>query len=176
MKTWLRHFCILHLAFCISACGPRRLELPTDTGSPFPDFAKVHEQVSSSCRGVRTLTGALSLRGRVGGERLSGRVIAGFERPASMHLEAPAPLGQPVFILVAQGGSGHLLLPRESGVLRGQPPEAILDQLIGVILAPADLQASLSGCVVPNPTATAGRLHANGWASIELQGDATLYL
>ncbi len=170
--------CILTFAFCITAvsCGPRRLELPTDSGSPFPDFAKVHEQVSSSCRGARTLTAALSLRGRVGEERLSGRVIAGFERPASMRLDAPAPLGQPVFILVAQNGTGTLLLPRESRVLRGQPAEAILGQLIGVNLAPADLQAILSGCVVSTPMATAGRLHANGWASIELQGGATLYL
>jgi hypothetical protein len=93
-----------------------------------------------------------------------------------MRLEGTAPIGQPVFILVAQSGSGTLLLPRESRVLRGQPAEAILEALIGVNLAPADLQAILSGCVVPNPTATAGRLHADGWASIDLQGGATLYL
>jgi hypothetical protein len=118
----------------------------------------------------------LSLRGRVGGERLSGRVIAGFVQPASMRLEAPAPIGQPVFILSAQGDSGVLLLPRASRVLRGQPAEAILDALIGVNLAPTDLQAILTGCVVPNPTPAGGRLHANGWASIDLQAGATLYL
>lgn len=169
--------CILHFAFCITAiaCGPRRLALPTDSGSPFPDFAKVHEQVSASCRGVRTLTAALSLRGRVGEERMSGRVIAGFERPASMRLEGVAPLGQPVFILAAQSGTGVLLLPRESRVLRGQPAQAILEALVGVNLAPADLMAILDGCVVPDATPTAGRLHANGWASIELRG-ATVYL
>ena len=176
MKTWLRLFCILHFAFCITACGPRRVELPTDTGSPFPDFAKVHEQVSAACRGVRTLTAQLSLRGRAGGQRLSGRVIAGFERPASMRLEGLAPIGQPVFHLVAQGGGGVLLLPRDNRVLRGQPAEAILDALIGVNLAPADLQAILTGCVVPNSMPTAGRMHANGWASIDLQGGAKLYL
>ena len=170
--------CILSFAFCIAAtsCGPRRVALPTDAGTPFPDFATVHKQVASACSGVRTLTAALSLRGRVGDERLSGRVIAGFERPASMRLDGVAPLGQPLFILVAQSGNGTLLLPRQSLVVRGQPPDAILDALIGVNLAPADLQAILTGCVVPTPTATAGRLHANGWASIDLQGGATLYL
>jgi hypothetical protein len=170
--------CILNFAVCISAiaCGPRRVELPTDSGSPFPDFAKAHEQVSASCRGARTLTAVLSLRGRAGSQRLSGRVIAGFERPASMRLEGLAPIGQPVFHLAAQGGSGVLLLPRDSRVLRGQPAEAILDALIGVNLAPADLQAILTGCVVPNPMASGGRLHANGWASIDLQGSARLYL
>jgi hypothetical protein len=178
MKTWLRLFCILTFASCITAiaCGPRRIELPTDSGSPFPDFATVHEQVSALCRGARTLQAELSLRGRVGGERLSGRVIAGFVQPASMRLEGPAPIGQPVFILSAQGGSGVLLLPRASRVLRDQPAEAILEALIGVNLASADLQAILTGCVVPAPVPAGGRLHANGWASIDLQGGAKLYL
>jgi hypothetical protein len=81
-----------------------------------------------------------------------------------------------VFHLVAQGGGGVLLLPRDNRVLRGQPAEAILDALIGVNLAPADLQAILTGCVVPNSMPTGGRMHANGWASIDLQGGATLYL
>lgn len=170
--------CILTFACCINAiaCGPRRVELPTDAGSPLPEFAKVHEQLSASCRGARTLTAELSLRGSAGGQRLSGRVIAGFERPASMRLEGVAPIGQPVFILAAQGGAGVLWLPRDQRVLRNQPAEAMLDALIGVNLAPADLLAILTGCVVPSPTATAGRLHANGWASIDLQGGAKIYL
>jgi outer membrane biogenesis lipoprotein LolB len=176
MKMWLRLFCILHFAFCITACGARRLELPTDTGSPFPDFAKVHEQVSASCRGVHTLQAELSLRGRVGGQRLSGRVIAGFERPDSIRLEGLAPIGQPVFILASQGGNGVLLRPRESLVLRGQPAEAILDALIGINLAPDDLLQILTGCVVSFPKATGGRLHANGWATIDLETGAQLYL
>jgi hypothetical protein len=170
--------CIVTLAFCIAAisCGPRRVELPSDSGSPFPDFATVHEQVSSACRGVRTLEAELTLRGRVAGQRLSGRVIAGFERPASMRLEGLAPLGQPLFILAAQNGAGVLLLPRDSRVLRGQPPQAILEALIGVNLAPGDLQAILTGCVVPDPAPTGGRVYVGGWASIDLQGGARLYL
>jgi hypothetical protein len=173
-----RAVCILNFALCITAlaCGPRRLTLPTDAGTPFPDFAAVHKQVSSACGGVRTLRAVLNLRGRVGAERLSGNVHAGFERPASMRLEGVPPFGQPVFILGAQDGTAVLLLPRDARVLRGQPAEAILDALIGVNLAPADLQAILTGCVVPNPMPTGGRQHANGWASIDLQGGAKLYL
>ena len=93
--------CILSLASCITAtaCAPRRVALPTDTGTPFPDFAAVHQQVSSSCRDVRTFEALLSLRGQVGQERLSGRARAGFERPSSMRLEGLAPIGQPLFIL-----------------------------------------------------------------------------
>lgn len=176
MKAWLRLVCILSLAFGISACAPRRLSLPTDPGTPLSDFAAVHKQVASACRGVRTLRAVLNLRGRVGDERLSGNVHAGFVQPASMRLEGTPPFGQPVFILAAEGATGTLLLPRESRVLRGEPAESILEALIGVNLASADLQAILTGCVVPDPVATGGHTHANGWASIDLQGGATLYL
>jgi hypothetical protein len=93
-----------------------------------------------------------------------------------MRLEGIPPFGQPVFILAAQDGNAVLLLPRDERVLRGQPPQAILEALVGVNLAPADLQAILTGCVVPDPVATGGRMHANGWASIDLQGGATLFL
>lgn len=176
MKAWLRLVCILSLAFGISACAPRRLSLPTDPGTPLSDFAAVHKQVASACRGVRTLRAVLNLRGRVGDERLSGNVHAGFVQPASMRLEGTPPFGQPVFILAAEGATGTLLLPRESRVLRGEPAESILEALIGVNLASADLQAILTGCVVPDPVATGGHTHANGWASIDLQGGATLFL
>src|SRR6185436_19639656 len=39
-----------------------------------------------------------------------------------------------------------------------------------------DLQAILGGCVTPMPRAVGGRLHQNGWASIDLEGGSTLYL
>lgn len=163
------------LGFSLAACGPRRVNLPTDPGTPLPDFAQIHAQVSSSCAGVRTLTAELGLSGRAGEQSLRGRVIAGFERPASMHLTGVAPFGAPLFVLVARGGAATLVLPREDRVVKG-PPQEILGAMTGVTLAPADLQAVLSGCVIPAPRATGGRLHANGMASIDLEGGATLYL
>jgi hypothetical protein len=174
-----RALCILNFALCISAaaaCGPRRIALPSDPGTPLQDFAQVHAQVSSACVGVRTLTAELGLSGRAGDERLRGRVVAGFARPASMRLEAPVPFGGAAFILVARDDSATLLRPRESLILRNTRPAAILGALTGVSLAPADLQAILTGCVVPAPKPTLGRLHANGLASIDLVGNATIYL
>jgi hypothetical protein len=93
-----------------------------------------------------------------------------------MRLEGIPPFGQPIFMLGAQDGDAVLSLPRDERVLRGQPPQAILEALVGVDLAPADLLAILTGCVVPNSMATGGRLHGNGWASIDLQGGGKLYL
>ena len=121
------------------------------------------------------MTAELSLSGRAGDERLRGPVHAGFARPSSMRLEAVA-AGQLIFILAAPDENATLLLARESRVLRNQRPEEILGALIGVNLAPADLQAILTGCVVPDGRPTAGRIHANGWASIDLDGGATMYL
>ena len=171
-------FCILTFACCITAisCGARRVTLPTDPGTPFPDFASVHTQLTAACRDVRTLTAELMLRGQVSGQRVRGTVHSGFERPVSMRLEGVAPFGPPAFILAARDGMGTLLLPRESRVLRGQRPESILGALIGVSLAPADVQAILTGCVVTDPKPTSGRLHANGWASIALEGGAQMYV
>lgn len=173
-----RIVCILPIAFCMawSACAARGIALPTDPGTPFPDFAQVHGQVSAACAGVRTLTAELGLSGRAARQTLRGRVVAGFERPASMRLEGVAPFGPPAFILVARGETATLLLPRDNRVLRGARADAILGALTGVSLGPADLQAILTGCVTSAPRATGGRLHQDGWAAIDLAGGATLYL
>ncbi len=175
-------FCTWHLAVCIalggiasSGCAAKRITLPADAGAPLPDFTAIHSELSRACAGIRTLTAELSLSGHAGDEKLRGRVHAGFERPASMRLEGVAPFGPPVFILVARGGAATLLLPRDERVVRDAQPDEILGALTGVSLAPADLQAILTGCVVPAPRATAGRLHGNGWASIDLEGGATIY-
>ena len=137
-------------------------------------------QVTSACRGVRTLTAELSLSGRAGGRSMRGRVVAGFERPASMRLEGVAPFGPPAFILTARGEAATLLLPRDARLLRGERAGAILGALTGVTLAPADLQALLTGCVTATPavapTPAAARVHANGWASIDLDGGGRMYL
>jgi hypothetical protein len=93
-----------------------------------------------------------------------------------MRLEGLAPFGAPVFILAARAGQATLLLPRDSRVVRNAPAEQILGALTGVGLAPADLQAILTACVAPQPRPAAGRLHQNGWASIDLDGGATLFL
>jgi outer membrane biogenesis lipoprotein LolB len=171
-----------HIAFSIAClvltagCGARRIPLPTDTGSPLPNYSDIHAEVTKSCRGARTLTAELGLRGRAGTRRLSGRLIAGFERPASMRLEAVAPFGPAGFILVTRGEQAVLLLPRDERVVRGESAQAILGALTGVTLGPADLQAILTGCILPESKPVAGRMHANGWASIDLEGGATIYL
>lgn len=160
----------------VSGCAPRLLSLPTDPGNPLPDFVEIHRQATSGCAGVRTFTAELSLSGRAGGQPLRGRAIAGFAIPASLRLEGVAPFGPPAFILADGGDGATLLLPRENRVLRDGRAADVLGALTGVTLAPADLQAILTGCVASTPGALGGRLHERGLASIDLPSGATLYL
>jgi len=167
---------VLLCVLLAGGCATRSVRLPIDPGTPFPDAATVHAERSAACGRVTSFTAELGLAGRAGRQRLRGRVIAGFAAPDSMRLEGVAPFGAPAFILAARDGRATLLLPREDSVLQDARPEEILGALTGVALAPGDLMAILTGCVVPQPKAQGGRLHAGGWASIALDGGATVYL
>jgi hypothetical protein len=93
-----------------------------------------------------------------------------------MRLEGVAPFGPPGFILATHDELAVLLLPRDNRVLRGERAEDILGALTGVGLAPAELQAVLTGCVSATPGVTGGRVHGNGWASVDLAEGGVLYL
>ncbi|MGE3402498.1 MAG: hypothetical protein AB7K63_07910 [Vicinamibacterales bacterium] len=160
----------------VASCAARSMAFPTDPGAPFADYAAVHAELSKACASVRTLTAELALSGRAGSQRMRGRVVSGFEQPASVRLEGVAPFGPPAFILASRGAGATLLLPRDNAVLRGEPFAEILGALTGVSLAPADLQAVLTGCVEAAPSATAGWTHGNGWVSIDLAGGSVVYL
>jgi hypothetical protein len=160
----------------VAGCAPKRLSLPTDPGRPLPDFEEIYRDATTSCAGVRTLTAELALSGQAGGQRVRGRAIVGFERPDSIRLEGVAPFGPPAFILAARDAVAVLLLPRDNRVLRGARAEEILGALTGVGLAPTELQAVLTGCVSAMQGATGGRVHGNGWASVDLAGGGVLYL
>jgi hypothetical protein len=160
----------------VAGCAKRTLNLPTGAGAPLTDFATLHADVATACSGVRTLTAELGLSGRAGDQKLRGRALAGFQSPDAMRLEGLAPFGPPAFILVARGNEATLLLPRDDRVLRGAGGGQILGALTGVTLAPADLQAILTGCVVPAPKAVSGAQYGDKWRTIQLEADATLYL
>ena len=160
----------------VSGCAARRVTLPADSGTPLPDVDRVHGEVTSACAGVRTLTAELALAGRVGGERVRGRVIAGLARPLAMRLEGVAPFGPPAFILAAHDNEAVLFLPRDRRVVRESSAARLLDALVGLALEADDLRAILTGCVVSAPRPLRGSLHQGGWVSIALEGGATMYL
>jgi hypothetical protein len=164
------------LAGGLTACAPHTVSLPTGEGNPFPDYVQAWRQATNQCRGVHALSAELSISGRAGRQRLRGHVLAGLAAPGSIRLEAAAPFGAPLFILVADGTTTTLLLPRDNRVLRGESPAAILDALVGLDLGPSDLLAILSGCVAPDAQPTGGRVFPSDWARLDLAGGATAYL
>lgn len=160
---------------CAAGCAPKVLTLPSPGGTPLPNAAALHADISKACRGIRTLTAELGLSGRAADQRIGGRAVVGFASPDAMRLEGLAPIGQPAFILVSRGGRATLLLPRDARVLTGANAGEILGALTGVALGPADLQAILTGCVAPSAQVASG-LEQNDWVILTLEGGATLYL
>jgi hypothetical protein len=134
------------------------------------------DEATAGCRGVLTLQAELAISGRAGRDKLRGRVIAGFERPAAMRLEAVAPFGPPAFILVSRAGSASLLMPRDRRFLADAAPEAVIEALTGVSLAPDDLLAMLAGCLTNQRKAVAARAYADGWAAVDGADSTTIYL
>lgn len=171
---WRRALCLLPSTFClIVACAPKPPLLPTGTGSPFPDFASAYAQATSSCRGVKTITASMAMSGQAGSMKLRGRIDGGFEAPARARLEGIAPFGKPVFILVADGNRGTLVLPREDRVLRDEAPDQIVEALAGVRLGPDTLRTVVSGCGLTVTAPTDGRAFANGWTRVSLAEGTT---
>jgi hypothetical protein len=168
-------FSILFLTISLAACGTPRVTLPGGSGTPSPDFAATYAAARAACDSVRVLQAELGLSGRAAGQRIRGRVLAGLI-PGALRLEGVAPFGAPVFILVADGMRGTLLLARDRRVVRDAAPEEILNALVGIRLGPDDLRAMLTGCVRAAADATAARSYGTDWLSIDLTAGGTVYL
>lgn len=158
-----------------TACGPARVRLPSGPGTPASDYVSAYTGARTACEAVKSLQAQLGLSGRAAGQRIRGRVHAGLI-PEALRLEGVAPFGSPVFILVAEGSRGTLLLLRDRRVLQNAPPEEILNALVGIRLAPDDLRALLSGCVKSAADPTDGRAYGPDWLAVDLATGGTIYL
>ena len=164
------------LAAGCAATAP--LKTPDGPWVPDQGGAAIVESATAACRGVRTLTAEIAVRGRVGGQRLRGRVLAGFERGGALRLEAPAPFGAPIFILTARSDRGTLWLPRDRRMLRDAPVADILDAIVGLRRSSDDLLGLLSGCLTAASPSVAGdvRRNSKGWLMAALADDVTAFL
>jgi hypothetical protein len=159
-----------------SGCAAKRFEPPTGAGQPLPEFTRIFEDATKACRDVRTLTAEAGLSGRLAGQRVRGRLHMGLGDQNAMRLELVAPFGPPAFVLVAQGGEGTLLLPRDNAVVKAAPATELIDALAGLSLTPDELRAVATGCVSPAAKPTGGQQYPNGLAAIALEGDAMAYI
>jgi len=166
------------VAAALEACAPKAPALPGGPGTPFADYAAAYDQATGRCRGIKAITASMALSGTAGSTKLRGRIDAGFAEPARARLEGIPPFGKPVFILVADGPHGTLLLTRDNRVLRDAPPDAIVDALAGVALGPDALRTVVSGCGFADGAPSAGsEIHAagNDWVRLTF-ASSTAYL
>src|SRR5581483_364601 len=125
-------------------------------------------------RTINTFTAEIGVSGSVSGRKMRGRLLAGLAAPASARLEAPAPFGPPIFIFVARGDDGTVLLPRDRRVLEHGRPDAVLEAMTGVSLRPAELRTTLTGCADEREATDDARSLGAGWLMIP--GPRRLYL
>lgn len=163
------------LAVSVFACAARPLELPSGEGAPFPAFRAAFDEAAASCRGVRTWTAEIALAGRAGRMKIRGRAFAGLAPPGALRLEALAPFGQPIFVLVARAGEATLLLPRDRRVLRHDSAAEILEAVTGVAIDPDGLRHVVTGCLA-DAEPGGGRAYAGGWHAVDLGSSATAFL
>lgn len=151
------------------------MKLPSGPGAAAPDAAEALQQATAACRGIRTLSAEVAAGGKVGGQRFRAKLLVGVAAPASARIEAVAPFGAPVFILVSTDDDATLLLPRDERVLQHGRSAEVLDAVAGVPLSAGDLHAVLTGCAPP-VTQPDGRALGADWRVItDPSGDA-LYL
>ncbi len=150
---------------------PARVTLPTDSGSPLPDFAAVHAQRQPRLpRRAHADGGTRALRPR----RRPAPARPRHRRVRAAGVDAPRGRGA---VRAAGVHPGRARRRRRrcccratSGWCAAPARRTILGALTGVALAPADLLAVLTGCVVPAPAPRAAGSTPTGWASIDLDG------
>jgi hypothetical protein len=162
-----------------AACVPRAgIVLPRDaTGQPSAEALVGADAARRSCGAVTGFTAEVSVAGRLGGDRVRGRLLVGFAGGGRARLEALAPFGQPLFVLVVAGAHGTVVLPRDRTVVADVAAADLLEAMTGVPVDGDDLAALLTGCVVPGGSASDGRQLGDAWSSAALGGGrATAYV
>jgi hypothetical protein len=172
-SAWL---CLLALGAAACATGAT-IRLPEGPWVPDPLAADAFRSASAACAGVRTLTAEIAVRGRAGQAKVRGRVLAGFERGGALRLEAPAPFGAPIFILVSRANRATLWLPRDRRVLRDASVEDVLDAITGLPRSSDDVLALVAGCLTADVTpAGQGESAPGGWMRVELSAGTRAFL
>ncbi len=146
MPSRLPALLLLVVSAGAAACAPKLMKLPAVPGTPALDAGDALAAATAACRDVKTLSAELAVSGSVASRRARGRLLVGVAAPASARIEAVAPFGQPMFILVARDRDATLLLPRDERVLRHGAPDAVLEAVAGVALDAEELRRVITAC------------------------------
>lgn len=163
------------LAMLAASCAPKvDVALPTGSPQPSPAAVATFERLAAPCRSVDSATAEMAVAGRLGAQRVRGRMLVGVGDEGRLRIEALAPFGEPLFVLAAQAGRATLLLPRDGRVLRDAPTGDVLDALAGLDVDAGDLRALLMGCVAEG--APADGVEIGDFASVRIDEDARAFM
>jgi len=165
------------VALLAVSCGAplKPIVLPAGVGGPASDAPEALDAATAACRAVSTLSAQVGVAGSIAGKRAPhARLLIAVAAPGSARIEAPAPFGAPVFILVARDNDATLLFPRENQALEHGRPADLLEALTGIPVDGAGLRAALTGCGVA-PDARRALQYDDNWIAVPDQ-DGTLYL
>jgi hypothetical protein len=157
------------------SCASPLMKLPVGPGTAAVDASDALSEATRACRDISTIKAEISVTGSVGGRGLRARLLAGLAAPSSARLEALAPFGQPVFVLVARDNETTLLLPRDRRVLEHGRADEALDAVAGVPIDAKDLRIALTGCTAA-PRAQEARQLGDDWRIVpDASGDVYLH-
>jgi len=141
-----------------AACGGAlSVTLPEGEATPAPEAVRHFTQATAACAVTSRFSAELAVSGRLGRDRVRGRLLAATDREGRVRLEAVSGFGSPFFILASDGEAVVLFLPRDGRVLRHAVLAEVLDALAGLALDGRDLHALLTGCLVPDAEPANGR-------------------
>jgi hypothetical protein len=152
-----RSLASLLLVLLASGCAARLPARPGGATTPDPEAVTAYLAATAQCRS-----------GRVGGNRVRGRLATGFAAPASIRLEALAPFGAPALLLASDGATTTLLFPRDNQVLRDTSVAEVLDAITGLALGADQLRDVLFGCF--SVAGGAGLRFNQEWQAVDADG------
>ena len=159
---------LLQVALLAAACASRAPVRPSGTPVPDPSAVAAYTAATRHCRPLRTATAEIALSGRVGADRVRGRLVGGFAAPASVRLEALAPFGAPALLLASDGATTTLLFPRDGQVLREASVADVLDAITGLALDAGELRDLLFGCLAVE--VGVGQRFNDEWQAVDAEG------
>ncbi len=159
---------LIALAVAAGGCAARLPVRPAGTPVPDPSAVAAYVAATPHCRPLRTATAEIALSGRVGADRVRGRLVGGFAAPASLRLEALAPFGAPALLLASDGATTTLLFPRDRQVLRETSVADVLDAITGLALGAGELRDVLFGCLAID--GGAGQRFNDEWQAVDADG------
>lgn len=144
-SSLLKSLAALLLILAAAGCTRALFVPPAGPGTPAPNALAAWTEATAGCRDAKSFAAMLRVSGRVGSARVWPITIeAAVTSDQSIYLSATAS-GTSLFVVAGTANRATLWLRREERVVTAAPAD-LMDAIVGVPIAPAQLLAVLTGC------------------------------